>query len=164
MSQTTLWTVFPARTEAVKAYPNAWGSAPPLWELLCQRYLRLAMWPRSEGPEQRRLWDLAFDPAVPDHLRIAHSMTLTGVYLPLADLPAAADACERVHCDVLAHGRWTWSHWSAIGADLRAIAGRLPEGAVGVGLGANSISDSWSDWTGKPEALSAIAYARPRAA
>lgn len=144
MSTTTLWAVYKSKVTVVAEYQNGHGSGPALWDLMAKRYLHMPMpW---GGDDLKRLWKLATDRTVVEHLRITHAATFDYAMIPVANLEIAATAFEKAHEDILRLTDWTWSHWAAIAADLRKLAAKHDHRMLGVGIGCTSVSDPWEEF------------------
>lgn len=88
MSYTTVYAVcFRTSVEEIAELRNAWGSAPVVWDAMCQRYLGRESWRGDDKP----LWALARDPRVPECERAVHAMTFDRAYVKAADIPQAIE-------------------------------------------------------------------------
>ena len=144
MSTTTLWAVYKSKVTAVAEYQNSHGSGPAIWDLMAKRYLHIPMpW---GGENLKRLWALATDRTVAEHLRITHAATFDYAMIPVAKLGTAAEAFEKAHDDIIRLTDWTWNHWSAIAADLRKMSTAHDRRLVGAGIGCTSIGDPWEEF------------------
>lgn len=150
MSYSTLYLLYKTKVVEVAEYRNSWHSAPVVWDHLSETYLgRENGYFGSSEKEMQALWDLARDPRVPKHWRVAHRMTFDNGAIPPKRLVEAAGEIRKVGQELDQMGRA--QHWTAIADSLEEIAGgRLDHRLMGVVLNCTSVNDYWRDKGTKP--------------
>lgn len=148
MSTSDIYFVFTKSSRWHSTYENGYGSAMALWSTLMQLYgINPPDIFSKEGAE--RLWELARNPTVPRHLRLAHAFTFDQAYCPVANLMEMADALDQTHADILRHGPYEWSHFANFASALRSISNKHDWRLVGAAVSCSSVTDAWSGW--RPE-------------
>ncbi len=146
MSTSDLYFVNKKSTRHIAEFRDGHGTAPVLWSVLCVEYLGWDEYDWSFGHEgkMRSLWELAFDPRVPFHLRLCHAFTFDRAVCPKDKLLELASACVETS-DKIPPGKI--NHWKAIADMLLKL--RTPGQSIGVALSPTSVSDCWLDWKGQ---------------
>src|ERR1035441_3355425 len=91
MSYTTIKGIWPGeKHEDLQELHNSWGSAPPVWDALCQQYLG---WEphRYLSKEMQPLWDLWQNLAVPKEYRAVLLFTFDRMYVAKKDYHRLAE-------------------------------------------------------------------------
>lgn len=143
MSRSNLYFVYKTTVREVAEFRNSHGSAPPLWQWLCAKYLG---WPENEyifSRDLKPMWALGINPEVPEWARICLYMTFDAGVVTAEHQERAATACEECDKVIRAWPRWIGcvNHWAAIGAAIREA--NIPKRAIGIGLSCTSICDPW---------------------
>ena len=144
MSYSTLYKVFKTKAVPHCEFQNGWGSAPPVWGWLCEKYLGGENWMISKG-----LWALGKNPTVPAHMRFALLLTFDyGIVTP-PDFQEAARLSRMVYADLRAWSPQHVNHWEKIAAVFEALSVKKTPRLLGIGLGCTSVSDPWEDFTSR---------------
>lgn len=150
MSTSDLYRVYRTKATHYAEYRNGWGSAPPLWNYLCNTFLGSTNgWLCFDKEQSQRLWDLAIDERMPRLLRIAHAFCFDRGYCPTLQrrVKELAEACDEV-ARVTSKPEHV-NHWAKIAADLRDARAKPKQ--VGWGISCTSVEDPWRDWKGRCE-------------
>lgn len=160
MSTTTLYKLYKTKVTEFAEFQNGHGSAPPIWDYLCKRFIGADANYYSNVNE---LWPLAKDKRVPEILRVVHSFTFDGAYCPTEKLDILINASLIAYKTFNECEQWGPSkvnHWQAIGEAIRKE--KFNKNCCGVVIGCTSVCDPW-EWAGKKEcgeAWDCIEYAR----
>jgi hypothetical protein len=115
MSYTTIKALWPSeKHEDYKELGNSWGTAPVVWDALCEQYLDGALW--STGiKEDFELWSLWKNKAVPIHHRAVLMMTFDRAYVTKKNYDRAAKDIMQFLSDFEIK-RENVNHWPTIAA------------------------------------------------
>jgi hypothetical protein len=144
MSSSTLYAVFRTTATRIAEYRNSYGTAPAIWGHMCEEYLHEDRSSWLFGVRDKGLWDLAKNPAVPEHLRLCHVFTFDHALVPRDCLGRMADALNLAYSDLIRRHPNHVNHWQAIAADLRKA--KVDRRALGIGLGCTSVADPWASY------------------
>lgn len=91
MSYTTIIHVYPnEKIECGEELPNSYGSAPVVWDALCQKYLGYPPYGWGMREDLKDLWNLWKDEKLPLHQRSVLMMTFDRAYVSKTDYKRAA--------------------------------------------------------------------------
>ena len=136
MSYTTILHVFPNnKVECGIKLKNAWGSAPVVWDALCQKYLGFEPL-RYVSKDLSGLWNLWRDNSVPLHNRAVLMMTFDRAYVSKTDYQRAADDIRKFLRDFPPDQK-SVNHWNFI-ADFFSHNPEVPA----IGFWCTSVSDN----------------------
>lgn len=144
MSYSTVYAIRPNESATeVAELRNGWGSAPVIWDALCQKYLARDSW----RGDDKALWALARDARLPECERAVHAMTFDRAYVKAQNIPRAIAHIEeflKLHPISLQRV----NHWPEIAQIMRDSL----DGA-GFALTVTSVSsDLWvGDWNEEKE-------------
>jgi len=114
MSYTTVKAlVIGGRSEDIEELRNSHGSAPVIWDPLCQRYLGTGPFSWSLDDTIDRLWPLWRDPALPEHQRAVLRMTYDYAYVSKKDFGRAAADIRKFLVDFPVNPQYV-NHWPRI--------------------------------------------------
>jgi len=141
MSYSTIWKVYKTKAVSVIELGNSHGSAPPVWDWLCNHYLNGKHWMTRD--DNKDLWQLRKNPAVPKHMRFGLLLTFDNAIILPIHLEEAAQLCYRVY-DTTFNPQYV-NHWSRIGEELHKLRDIKNKRLMGIALGCTSVSDPWWD-------------------
>lgn len=125
MSYSALYVVFPKSVRTVAEYPNGWGTAPPLWNLLWGKYVEPGCFNfplhTADGGRGTALWKLHDDPRLEAHHRLVFWLTCDRGVIPKAMLSALASACDTVHDEIRVREPKNVNHWRDVAQHVRAL-------------------------------------------
>lgn len=153
MSFSALYAVSKTKARSIGEFRNSHGTAPLIWDYLCQQFLGKERGGWLFG-DNSALWALQRDERVHMSVRMTLCWTCDGAICPTSRLAELVTACEDTGkiCAVNQHV----NHWQAL-AD--AIKAHKPRGTtLGLGLSCTSVCDPWSgfprgEFRGKPWSL-----------
>jgi len=150
MSYSTLWLVYKTRTRSIKEYRNGHGTAPPLWDMLCEQYLHKEphYWLLNKNPKD--LWALYKDKTIPLYKRFTFFMTFDRAVVDPSDFQRAIECCQKLYLEIEAEKPNYVNHWQSIADDIKNI-GKIDYRAQGIALGCTSVSDPWEFWEEKKD-------------
>jgi hypothetical protein len=143
MSRSTLLRVYKSKAVWDEDLSNSWGSAPPLWEWLCNKY---GIVKPGEFyfmlPSLTPLWKLVDRKDIPISQRLALFLTFDRAVILKRHLPEAAK-----HLRAFADFFWVKpghvNHWPRI-AEWVAETSKIKDSRlIGVGLNCTSVADVW---------------------
>jgi hypothetical protein len=141
MSYSTIYKVYQPKVISYAEFGNGWGSGPVLWDHLA--HVRL----NSENEfanGYKRVWGLFFNPAIPEHHRIALAFTFDHAVCQPDKLIELADACEKIWPEIKAWKPHNADHSGSFAPKLKEIAAKKDARLVGVSLNFISVSDMCS--------------------
>lgn len=141
MSCTTIKAVWPGeKAEHIATLPNAWASAPAVWEALGKRYLAqdLAAVFKNNGAD---IWPLAERQDIPRSVRAVLVMTLDGAIIMRKDYAQAAGDIE----DATHQLGMERSHWPRIADLLRSDPDCLAIGFYWTSVGEDPFQGDWNE-------------------
>jgi len=113
MSYTTIIHVFPGeKIECGDELRNSHGSAPVIWDLLCQKYLGIEPMHWMSG-NMERLWKLWKDTSIPVHHRALLMMTFDRAYVLKANYARAAADIRKFFTEFQYNPEYV-NHWPQI--------------------------------------------------
>jgi len=150
MSYSTLYLVFKTRTKIINEYRNGHGTAPPLWDLLCEKHLHKEphYWLVNEDPKE--LWALYENSSVPLYRRFTLFMTFDRAVVDRPDFQRAVECCQKLYQEIKNTKPNMVNHWQSIADDIKNI-GKIDHRALGIGLGCTSVCDPWEEWEPKKD-------------
>lgn len=114
MSYTTIKAIWPGeKHEDLQELRNSHGSAPVIWDAMCQKYLGTE--PFMYFSVTDKLWPLWKDMSIPEHQRAVLFMTYDQVYVSKKDYARAAADIRKFLQDFPQSSERV-NHWPAIAA------------------------------------------------
>jgi hypothetical protein len=143
MSRTTIKAVYPGdRVESLEELSNSWGSAPPVWEALSNRYLGTTVsYDGGNGGWMQRLdelWLLWKRWDIPQEYRLVLMLTFDRAYVAKRHYARMFMAIDRFLTDFPPKSG-TVNHWRRIMHVLHVQDGM--DGVPGIGLYCTSVSE-----------------------
>lgn len=143
MSHTTMKAIYPGdRIEDLEELSNSYGSAPPVWQALSNKYLgtRESYSYPEKGWMQRldELWPLWKRLDIPKEYRLVLMLTFDRAYVAKKDYARMFTAIDRFLTDFPPEPG-TVNHWRKIMGILHVQAGE--DGVPGLGLHCTSVSE-----------------------
>ena len=80
----------PDSVETMETLRNSHGSAPVIWDQMCQMYLGTEPYGWCNEETTNKLWPLYKDKKIPEHRRALLMMTFDTIYVSKKDYPRAA--------------------------------------------------------------------------
>lgn len=128
MSATEIFTAGPdGELHNTHDFRNAWRGAMSLWTYLGETRLGWEHLPLFSAESMRPLWNLADDPDLPEHLRLALVTTFDSVVVPRKHMRVVGEALRKAGEELRAAGKLTHLHMQ--GELLLSLLGEPDEGA-----------------------------------
>lgn len=147
MSYSTIYRVYRTKVTPAAEFRNSWGTLPPLWGHMCQRFLGKGenAWLIEYPGIDQELSALFGRKDIPLSLRAATAFTFDKAVCPLDRVTEFADLLDEVSKITAKTG--TVNHWAGIAKALRDDKPRRKP--IGYAIGCTSVSDPWGDWNGE---------------
>ena len=146
MSRTTIIGIWHGeKIESLEELANSWGSAPPVWEAMAERYLNCRDSYNVPGTGWMqlgdKLWDLAKRKDIPMEHRAVFMLTFDRAYVAKKNYPRMVEAIDQFLKDFPPKAG-TVNHWRRIIGVLHIHDGRDSSNAPGIGLYCSSVSEN----------------------
>lgn len=145
MNTSTLYAVYKTKVTPINEYRNGYGTAPSLWDYLCQKYLfeKFNMFDRALCD---RVWALWKSDKPHDSEKFTLMLTFDCGIIAPENLPLLIEGCEMADREIKSRFPTHANHWGAIAIDLKEQVDKKDSRLIGFGLGYTSVSDPWHEY------------------
>jgi len=152
VSTSNLYAVYKTKTKEIAEFPNGWGTAPVIYDYLCEKYLNVkknAWLHQFSSPTPnfkiQYLWDLTKNLSVPASIRLVHAFTYINHVCPSNRILELAQACQEFY-DITNDNKRV-NHWELIANTLKSF--KINKKMIGIALSCSSIQNPWINANGK---------------
>lgn len=149
MSYSTLYLLNKKSTRPIAELPNGFGTAPVIWNYLCEVYLHKPASHWLHEPNDKTLWGLVIAGNVPRAFRLAQALCYDHAYCPKHRTEELANVLREVYVCTNAKYPNNVNHWLTIVRKLEVFAElkSFPR-AQGLALNCTNVQDVWMEWKG----------------